>query len=105
MLVGPLASWLAQILTTTSGPQGLWGETEGQGGRSVDHPGQAGQAGGEDHIMERNLGSPLISPRGLAADHCMSRLWPLQFLPVEQDEDNEDVVLRAMFVCLVDHNE
>lgn len=29
--------------------------------------------------MERNLGSPLISPRGLAADHCMSRLWPLLF--------------------------
>lgn len=24
--------------------------------------------------MERNLGNPLISPRGLAADHCMSRL-------------------------------
>lgn len=54
--------------------------------------------------MERNLGSPLISPRGLAADHCMSRLWPLAVFAVEQDEDNEDVVLHAMFVHLVDLN-
>lgn len=46
----------------------------------VDHPAQAGQAGGEDHIMERNLDNPLISLRGLAADHCMSRLLLLQFL-------------------------
>lgn len=46
----------------------------------VDHPAQAGQAGGEDHIMERNLDNPLISLKGLAADHCMSRLLLLRFL-------------------------
>lgn len=63
------------------GPRGLWEERESQGGwRVVDHPAQAGQAGGEDHIMERNLDNPLISLRGLAADHCMSRLLLLQFL-------------------------
>jgi len=30
--------------------------------------------------MERNLDNPLISLRGLAADHCMSRLMLLHFL-------------------------
>lgn len=50
--------------------------------------------------MERNLGNPLISPRGLAADHCMSRLLPLQFLWFSQDEDNKDMVVRTMFVRL-----
>lgn len=30
-----LASWLDQILTTISGPQGLWGEPEGQEGGRV----------------------------------------------------------------------
>lgn len=55
--------------------------------------------------MERNLGNPLISPRGLAADHRISRLL---LLLVDQDEDNEgnkEMVLHTMFVHVVDHNE
>lgn len=39
--------------------------------------------------MERNLGNPLISPRGLAADHCMSRLSLLQYLRLTKMKTNE----------------
>jgi hypothetical protein len=84
--------WLAACL---AGPDsdhpppdpGAYGESwRGKvGGFGVDHPAQAGQAGGEDHIMERNLDNPLISLRGLAADHCMSRLMLLHFFVVDQD--------------------
>lgn len=78
--------WLAHLAGPDSdhhlgsaGPMGrAWQPRRRKG---VDHPAQAGQAGGEDHIMERNLGNPLISPRGLAADHCISRLSLQQFLP------------------------
>lgn len=93
-------NWPDQTLTThllaTPGPMGR----DFRPGRrkGVDHPAQAGQAGGEDHIMERNLDNPLISLRGLAADHCMSRLLRQQHsFVVDQDWNNEEMVLHTMF--------
>lgn len=68
---------LDHTLTTSPGLSGPMGKAKEEDG--VDHPARLArlaQEGGEDHNMERN---PLISPRGLAADHCMSRLMILHF--------------------------